>query len=247
VLTGAWFDAALATFGTVPTGDPGRLVVEYHVDDGAGAAVHHQVFAGGTLASWRSGPAADAPDLRLRQPLDAHLAMMTRAGLGNAVLAATTVVDPATGEDRAPPPRDEVVDGTWGRALPEVPTAATFVVEDTLTGSPFGTVVTHYTYERGRLAGAAPGPLASAAVLVRRSYRGALEERAGRLDVLDSLVGGALDGDFRKLPLLLGIYDSDEMREDRRRLTHDYEPALIRLGEILGRPEWAEAALRTPL
>ncbi|HEY7069106.1 MAG TPA: hypothetical protein VH479_03290, partial [Acidimicrobiales bacterium] len=106
---------------------------------------------------------------------------------------------------------------------------------------------THYTYERGRLAGAAPGPLASAAVLVRRSYRGALEERAGRLDVLDSLVGGALDGDFRKLPLLLGIYDSDEMREDRRRLTHDYEPALIRLGEILGRPEWAEAALRTPL
>ena len=240
MLIGAWFDAALAAVGTVATGDPGRLVVEYDVDDGAGAAVHHQVFAGGALASWCEGP-AEAPDLRLRQPLAAHLAMVTRVGLGNAVLAATTVVDPDTGDARPPPPLDEVVDRTWGRALPEVPTAAAFVVEDTLTGSPFGTVVTHYTYEHGRLAGAAPGPLASAAVFVRRRYRGALEERAGRLDVLDSLVGGALDGDFRKLPLLLGIYDSDEMREDRRRLTRAYEPALIRLGEILDRPEWAEA------
>jgi hypothetical protein len=218
------------------------LRVEYRCAAPAGELTHHQAFLGGRLAAWERGP-APAADLVLRQPLDAHVGMLARAGRGdgNGLLVRTRLIDPGSGRALPPPPLDEVV-LDWAADLPSVPTAGPFVVHQVLTHSPFGTVTTWHRADQARLVGAGVGdpPGDAPGVMVRRRYADALAERSGHIDVLESLQRGQIEGDVHLLMLLLGIYDSDECRDGRRALTTPATRHLAVLGELLASPAWRE-------
>lgn len=230
----------LACDAIFPCRPDGPLTVEYRATVTGGEVTHHQVFAGGRLAAWSRGPGA-APDLILRQTLRANLALLLRSGLGDGVLGETRVLDPGSGEACPPPPLDEV-EFDWGGQLPMIPTAGDLVVQQVLTDSLFGTVSVHHRLHRGQVAASAVGTVGHADVTVMRRYGSALRERAGDLDVLDSIEHGSIDGDFRKMALLLGIYDSDECRDARRALTRPWLGALVALGEVLSSPAWKRVA-----
>jgi len=164
--------------------------------------------------------------------------MLTRQGLGNEVLAGTTVVDTASGQDRPPPPLDELfVD--WSAGLPPVRAAGRLVVQQVLTGSPFGAVTTRLVLDGGRIGDLALGRSDTPPdVLVVRRYGRALAERRGALDLLDSLEGGRLVGDRRAVRTFLAAYGSDECRAARRRLTTPSCRPLAVLGELLSSQRW---------
>ena len=237
----AWFDrmGEAADGVAFPAVD---LAVEYRAVQGERGVLHHQTFRQGRLAAWAPGGHPGTPDLVLGQVLGGHVALLTRAGLGERVLRGSAILDPASGGRRPPPPLDEVM-VDWGGALPEVPTADAFVVRQVLTDSPFGTVTTWHRIERGRVAGSGLGaPEEAADVTVQRRYSLALAERSGGLDVLESLRAGGIDGDVATLMLLLGVYDSDECIEARRRLTTPAVRGIALLGDLLSSPGWATVA-----
>jgi hypothetical protein len=238
----AWFDRAreLARDAILPCLSQGTITVEYRATLQGGDVTHHQVFAGGRLAAWSRGPGT-SPDLILRQTMRANLALLLRSGLGDGVLGETRVLDPGSGEACPPPPLDEV-ELDWGSQLPMIPTAGDLVVQQVLTDSPFGTLSLHHRLHRGQVAASAAGRVGRADVTVMRRYGSALRERAGDLDVLDSIEHGSIEGDFRKMALLLGIYDSDECRDARRALTRPWLGALVALGEVLSSPAWKRVA-----
>lgn len=228
-----WFAhvAGLAAAIDLPDVD---LTVEYVCSDWPGELVHHQLFAGGRLRTWGRGP-TEAPDVRLRQTLTAHTATLTGKGLGNAVLNGTEVLTSAG--STPPPPLDEVV-VPWGAELPIVPTAPDLVVQQILTGSPFGTVSVVFDVRQGRVAGGRLGTTDDADVSVVRPFADAMAERAGELDVLDSIRHGEVGGDYLAVSMFLGIYESDECREARRALTTPAVGALVRLGTLLSSDCW---------
>jgi hypothetical protein len=236
-LAGARGPAADAIFPGLPDG---TLAVEYRATLQGGEVTHHQVFAAGRLATWVRGRGT-SPDLILRQTMRANLALLLRSGLGDGVLGETRVLDPGSGEACPPPPLDEV-ELDWGSQLPMIPTAGDLVVQQVLTDSPFGTLSLHHRLHRGQVAASAAGRVGRADVTVMRRYGSALRERAGDLDVLDSIEHGSIEGDFRKMALLLGIYDSDECRDARRALTRPWLGALVALGEVLSSPAWKRVA-----
>lgn len=211
------------------------LTVEYTCTDWPGGLVHHQVFAGGRLRAWVRGSAAIA-DLRLRQTVTSHTATLTRVGLGNSVLGETEIVGPDS-RVAAPPPLDEVVT-PWGRDLPLVPTAPDVVVQQHLTESAFGTVSTVYEVQQGRVVGARLGTIDDADVSVVRPFGDAMAERAGELDVLDSVRRGQVEGDYLAVSMFLGIYESDECRAARQALTTPAVGRVVRLGALLGSDGW---------
>ncbi|HKH06516.1 MAG TPA: hypothetical protein VKA65_15210 [Acidimicrobiales bacterium] len=218
------------------------LAVEYRAVQGTRGVVHHQTFREGRLVAWGPGAHPGTADVVLGQVLAAHVALLTRTGLGDRVLRATAVLDPASGRRLPPPPLDEVM-VDWGGALPEVPTAEPFVVQQVLTDSPFGTVATWHRIERGRVVGSGLGrPEGTPDVTVQRRYALALAERTGGLDVLESLRSGGIDGDVATLMLLLGLYDSEECIEARRRLTTPAVRGIALLGDLLSSPGWATMA-----
>lgn len=241
-LTPAWFAPARSLAGGHSFGDA-DLVVQYVVHDGdgrPGEVVHHQRFVGGRLADWRAGP-VDGAELCLRQPVTQHLRMLTRVELGEDVLAATEVVDPATGTATWPPLLDEVM-VPWGRDAPEVATVEPFTVQTGVVGSPFGDVVLSVRVDRGRIAAVELGPDPEAEVVVWRPFDAAVLERLGRLDVLDSVGRGRVAGDLRKVTTFLGIYETEECIASRLALNGPWCEPLIALAGILTSPGWAEVA-----
>ncbi len=242
VLSPGWMAAAVAAGGQMPVAE---LTVEYRCVAAGGQVTHHQVFSGGRLIAWARGPAADGPDLVLRQPLEPHLGMLARAGRGDGddLLRRTLVVDPASGRALPPPPLDEVV-LDWAGELPAIPTAGPFVVRQVLTHSPYGTVTIWHRVEQARVAGAGVGeaPDDVPELTIRRRFADAMAERTGGIDVLESLQRGQIEGDVHLLMLLLGIYDSDECREGRVALTTPAVRHLAVLGELLSSPGWRALA-----
>lgn len=237
-----WFDSAAMAFGRVelPEHD---LTVQYTCVDGADTVVHHQVFRGGRLTRWAGGPTEEA-DLVLLQPLSINLAMLTRVSLGNGLLAETrVVVDGRFDAPCVPPPLDEVLE-PWGAKLPMVPTAAELVVVQVLTGSPFGTVSTVHHVVQGRVVESRLGSSDTADVVATRAYPDAMAERAGDLDVLESIRHGDVVGSFLSVGLFLGIYDSDECRESRMSLTSPAMAPLAILGSLLESPGWRSTCKR---
>jgi hypothetical protein len=223
----------------------GDLTVEYCCIDAEGATSHHQVFESGRLVRWDRGPAA-APDLRLRQPSSINDAMLARVGSGEDILRQTHLVDARSGALVDPPPLDET-DVGWADELPSISTAGSMVVEQSLTGTPYGIVRMHFRLERGRLTGAGLGPATDADMVVERSFALALAERAGKVDILDSMAGGQVAGDARKITLFLGIYDSEECGRARRSLSVHSCEELARLGWFLSSPAWARLVARSPV
>lgn len=167
--------------------------------------------------------------------------MLTRTGDGNALIRAVVVIDPKTGVEHAAPPLDEI-SLEWARDLPEIPTARTFTVEQRLTESPFGTLTMHYRLHRGRVIEAGLGSLGASDIIIGRRYDRAVNERAGHLDLMESVEGGHIQGDLSLLTLFLGIYDSDECRDSRRRLEISCREQLSELGLILSSSSWREYA-----
>lgn len=247
MLTESWTAWAASLAGDRSFGEA-DLVVQYVVHDGVADAevddevVHHQRFVGGRLAQWRLGSAADA-ELCLRQPLGANLNMLGRVDLGDGLLAATEVVDPATGETRRPLPLDEVTE-PWGRDVPEVPTVQPFTVQQVLTGSPFGDVQMSARVDRGRVVATGLGPAPGAEVVVVRRYEPAVLERLGELDVLESVEGGRVAGDVHKVATFLGLYESEEWIADRQALNGSWCRPLGTLAQVLTSPAWADVAGR---
>ena len=191
VLSPEWMAAAVAASASVGGELPSaELTVGYQCVAAAGQVTHHQVFSGGALTTWARGPAPGEADLVLRQPLEPHIAMLVRAGRGDGddLLRRTLVVDPGSGRALPPPPLDEVV-LDWGRELPAIPTAGPFVVRQVLTHSPYGTVTIWHRVEQARVAGAGVGapPDDVPELTIRRRFADAMAERAGGIDVLESL------------------------------------------------------------
>jgi hypothetical protein len=129
----------------------------------------------------------------------------------------------------------------WGGRLPEVRTVPALTVQQVLVDSPFGTVSTWHRLERARVVESGLGTVA-ADVIARRRYADALAERAGALDVLESIVRGEVGGDIKLLAMFLGIYDDDACRRARRALTTPAMRPLARLGDVLSSPGWAAVA-----
>jgi len=243
LFTPEWFAAAaaLAAAAEVPI-QAATLGVEYRVVLPGGEVTHHQRFAGGRLVAWERGTLPDG-DLRLRQTLPAHLALLTRRGVGNAVLRESAVELQLPGEPAGtvrrlpPPPLDEVL-VDWGGSLPEVRTVPTITVQQVLVGSPFGTVSTWFRLERARVVESGVGRV-DADVIATRRYADGLAERDGALDVLESIVRGEIGGDIKLLSMFLGIYDDEPCRRARRALSTPALRPLARLGEVLSSPGWA--------
>jgi hypothetical protein len=247
LLTTSWIDWALSVVGDRSFGDA-DLVVQYVVYDeearprGCDEVVHHQRFVGGRLVQWQLGPAADA-ELCLRQPFEAHLNMLARVELGDALLGATEVVDLVTGETGWAPPLDEVK-VAWGRDLPLVPTVEPFTVQQVLIGSPFGDVQMSARIDKGRVVAAELGPTPGADVVIARLYESAVLERLGGLDVLESVEGGQVAGDVHKVATFLGLYESDEWAASRQALNGPWCRPLGVLARVLSSPAWADVARR---
>jgi hypothetical protein len=221
------------------------LSVEYRCSGEGDDIVHSQVWSGGRLVSWIPGPSPRLPDVCLVQPLATNLAMLGRTGDGNTLMSGTSLFDAASGHIEPVPFVDEVV-VDWAAGLPEIPTAGPLVMAQVATRSPFGTVGVEYRIERATVVAVRIGggdgrfddeSAAEPDVVVRRTYRNCLLERAGQLDVLESLDGGDVRGSVHALSYLLGVWDSDECRAARRRLGRS-GGALGDLGELLSRPSW---------
>jgi hypothetical protein len=221
------------------------LCVTY-VDADHGSATQFQVFRAGRLDQWRRGLPDAVEDLRLRQPADILTAMLLRSGDPASLLEATEVVDPGSGQVWLPPPLDEVR-LPWAEELPVIPTVGSFGVQQTLVGTPFGDLDLHARIDRGRLVDVALGMLPSADLLVVRGYDQALQERAGEIDLMDSLEGGRVEGDFQLMTVFIGLYESDECVAARQALTHPWCAPLTRLGAWLSSPEWDGMAQRLGL
>ena len=216
-----------------------------YVDPSDDAGLQFQVFRAGRLDQWHRG-APSSEDLRLRQPPDVMAAMLLRSGDPVALLEGTEVVDPVSGRAWWPPPLDEVRQ-PWTAPLPVIPAVGSFGVQQTLRGSPFGDVALHARIERGRVVDVALGVLPSADLLIERRYDLALQERAGLLDLMDSMDGGRIDGDFQLMTVFLGLYESDECVAARLALTNAWCDGVARLGAILSSSEWDRTADRLGL
>lgn len=221
-------------------GGESALRVQYVSEADAGEVQHFQVFESGRLIEWGGGSLV-APDLWLKQPGWAQLAMFERTGLGAEVLSVTKAVDPASGAELPIPPMDEV-ELPWHEQLPAFSTLGPFTVQQTLLDSPFGDVEMFVRLDRGRVVETGLGEVDEAEVVIGRRYGSALRERLGTVDVLASLERGWLDGDFRYVSAFLGLYETDECVEGRRALTTSCCEPLAVLGDILSSPAWAEVA-----
>jgi len=196
------------------------------------AGSHHLVFEQGCLVGWHLG-SAENPDLVLKLPEYAQLALFTRVGLGEKVLDAVRVVG---ADPHWPPPLDEIR-LAWGRDLP-ARKGVTFTVSQILTCTPFGDVAIFWRVDHGRVVESGSGVAQASDVTVQRDYTLALRERAGDLDLLESLEGGAVNGSTPKLMLLAGWYESEECIEARRRLTTPACAPLAALGRFLSSSPW---------
>jgi hypothetical protein len=203
---------------------------------------HYHDFCGTELVDWQLG-APEVADLWLRQPADVRSAMLRRSGQAVELLRATEVVAPTTGQVWSPPPLDEV-GAAWAAALPAIPAVGSFCVQQVLVDSPFGAVPTYLRIDGGRVVEADLGVSPEADLRIVRRYALAVRERAGAVDLMDSLEGGRIEGDFRVLTALLGLYESDEWVAARRALDHQWCEPLARLGEALSAPSWQGRAAR---
>lgn len=217
------------------------LRVQYWCDvNSSDAMAHFQVFEAGCLVEWAEGDVAE-PDLCLRQPSWAQRAMFLRRGSGAEVLEATDLADAVTGGTLLAPPMDEVR-LSWYETLPTIETLGPFSVQQKLFEGPFGEVDMFVRLDRGRVTDVGLGLVEDPEVVVARRYSAALRERMGAVDVLASLDGGWLDGDFRYVSAFLGLYETDECVEGRRGLTTSCCEPLAVLGDILSSPDWSEVA-----
>jgi hypothetical protein len=243
LFSAGWFEgvAALAAGADLPAVARAPLGVEYHCLVPGGVVTHHQRFAGGRLEAWGRGPLPGA-QLRLRQTLRAHLALLTRRGLGDVVLRESAVEVPGPDGPRLlpPPPLDEVL-LDWGGGLPAIRTVPTFTVQQVLVDSPFGAVATWHRLEQARVVESGVGTV-RADVIAKRRYADGLAERDGALDVLESIVRGEIGGDIKLLSMFLGIYDDDACKRARRGLSTPAMRPLALLGELLSSPGWAPVA-----
>jgi hypothetical protein len=242
-----WFERVLSDVSDVRC-PPGYVSVEYRCTAASGELCHHQVFEGGRLVTWRAGRATD-PDVCLRQPVTVNLAMLTRRELGNEMMQASRIIDVAGvhGNDGGHgwvPPLDEVRSG-WGAGLPAFPGVGELTVQQVVTETPFGDVSVWFRIVGGPIVEAGVGFVAvEPDIVVERRFGFALRERSGAIDVLESLEGGGVQGDNRKLMLFLGGFDTDECTAARRALTSPTDEPLAFLGEVLSSPGWAAAADR---
>lgn len=253
LFTEEWFERARSEVGDAVHGPAEDVVVEYRCTSASGELCHHQVFERGRLVDWRRGP-ADQPDVSLRQPASANLRMLTRRGLGNDLMCASRLVGDggggsggsADGDDLGGwvPPLDEV-ETAWGRALPTYPGVGEHVVQQEVTETPFGDVTMWFRIDGGPVVDAGVGVSTTEPdVTVRRRFGPALRERAGRIDVLESLDGGGIAGDTGKLMLFVGALDADECADARRALARPTDEPLVFLGEVLSSPGWTVVADR---
>jgi hypothetical protein len=196
---------------------------------------HHQVFRDGALVAWDEG-LPDHVDVHLAHQSEANRALLLGTGDGQQLASMTYLI--VEGEERPVPPVDEAL-VRWGDELPRVPGVGEILIVQIVTGTPFGDLRTWFRIDGGPVVEAGVGhPGRDPDIVVQRRLRLALLERAGTIDVLDSLEGGGVHGDSGKLMMFLGGYDAPECRAARRTLASSADMGVAGLGAVLGSSAW---------
>jgi len=195
---------------------------------------HELVIADGRLVAWDLGTESDVVVV---QDIDLQLATTTRVGIGNRVLEGTRVL--IDDELHRPPPLDDVFFGGF-TDLPQA-VGATLLAQIEVIGGPFGTATYWQRWVDGRRVGTGLGTCDEQPdIYARRLFYLMIEERAGRLDLLDSLEGGEVRGAWPLLMTFAGLLASPEYLAGEDQAACGGGETLATLGVLLESRGWAQ-------